>query len=295
MLARQPRRQRRDKVAEHGHHHQEQKQSQPIVGRGQLGPHAQAGEKPQLLRQPAQQGKTGQADGKHHGDALNDVLVLEVAQLVGQHRVHLAGVQLLEQGVVKHHALGRAKAGEVGIGVGRAAAAVHHKQALGGKAAALHERRHTGAQGLVVQRLELVEQRRNHRGVEHQHQEVKAHPHGPGPQPPQRAGRAHQPHNECSNGQPNDRGQQQAFHQVGGPQARGDFVKAKALFQPKGGVEAERQVDQAANQGKGGQQCQLGPQRVLGRPTGALNQSVQGIEPTQQGPAQQNCRAQRQL
>ena len=179
--------------------------------------------------------------------------------------------------------------------MGRAAAAVHHKQALGGKAAALHERRHTGAQGLVVQRLELVEQRRNHGGVEHQHQEVKAHPHGPGPQPPQRAGRAHQPHDERSNGQPNDRGQQQAFDQVGGPQARGDFVKAKALFQPKGGVEAERQVDQAANQGKGGQQCQLGPQRVARRPAGALNQSVQGIEPTQQGPAQQHGRAQCQL
>jgi hypothetical protein len=72
--------------------------------------------------------------------------VLEVAQLVRQHRLDLAGVQLGQQGVVEHHALGRAQAGEVGIGVGRAPAAVHHEQALGGKAAALHQRLHAGLQ-----------------------------------------------------------------------------------------------------------------------------------------------------
>jgi hypothetical protein len=56
---------------------------------------------------------------------------------------------LLQQGVEEHHPLGRAQAGEVGVGVRRALAAVHHEQALGGKAAALHQRLHALLQRFV--------------------------------------------------------------------------------------------------------------------------------------------------
>ena len=65
---------------------------------------------------------------------LHDVAELEVAELVRQHRLDLAGRQPGEQGVEEDDALGRAEAGEVGVGVRRAAAAVHHEQALGGEA-----------------------------------------------------------------------------------------------------------------------------------------------------------------
>jgi hypothetical protein len=91
--------------------------------------------------QPAEQREADQAEREQADDALDDVLVLEVAQLVRQHGVDLAGRQLGQQRVEEHHALGRAEAGEVGIGVRAALAAVHHEQALGREAAALHQRR----------------------------------------------------------------------------------------------------------------------------------------------------------
>ena len=62
-----------------------------------------------------------------------------MAQLMGQHRLDLAAVEALQQGVEEHHPLGRAEAGEIGIAMGRAAAAIHHEQSLRGKAAALHQ------------------------------------------------------------------------------------------------------------------------------------------------------------
>ena len=87
-----------------------------------------------------------------------------MSEFVGQHRIDLGGAELLEQCVVKHHALGRAKTREIGVGMRRALAAVHDKQAFGRKAATLHQRRDADLERLVVQRLEFVKQRRNHRG-----------------------------------------------------------------------------------------------------------------------------------
>ena len=46
------------------------------------------------------------------------------------------GDELAQQRVEEHHALGGTEAGEVGVGVRRALAAVHHEQTLGRKAAA---------------------------------------------------------------------------------------------------------------------------------------------------------------
>ncbi|MCY1165101.1 hypothetical protein D9M73_50000 [compost metagenome] len=193
------------------------------------------------------------------------MFVLEVAQLMSQHRIDFTGVQLLEQRVVKHHALGRAEAGEIGVGMCRAFAAVHHKQALGGKAAALHQGRDTRLQGFVLQRFELVEERGNHGGVKHQHQKVKAHPRAPGPQPPQAAGTAHQPQDQGHDGQAYDGAHQNAFDHIGQPEPESHFVEAEALFNTEGAVQRERQVQRAADDAERREQRQLRHQAAVCR------------------------------
>jgi len=87
----------------------------------------------------------------------------------------------------------------------RATAAVHHEQALGGEAAALHQRLHAQLQRLVGKRLELVEQRRDDGRVEHHQREVERRPHAPGPDPPQTARRPHQPEHQRQQRQPDQR------------------------------------------------------------------------------------------
>ena len=144
MLARELRKHRRHKKAEQRHDQHKQQQCQRVVAAVHVRPDAQAGVKPDLRRQPAQQRKACQAHCKHQDDAFDDVLVLEVAQLMRQHRINFTGLQLFEQRVVKHHALGRTKTGEIGVGMGRAFATVHHKQALCCKTAALHQGCYTG-------------------------------------------------------------------------------------------------------------------------------------------------------
>ena len=74
-------------------------------------------------------------------------------QLVRQYGLYLAHGELAQQRVIKHHTLGSAKTCEVGIGMGAAAAAVHHKKPFGGKAAAFHQMRHALFEGFVFQWL----------------------------------------------------------------------------------------------------------------------------------------------
>ena len=64
-----------------------------------------------------------------------------MAELVREHRLHLLGLQPGEQGVEEDDPARRAEAGEIGVAVRRAAAAVHHEQALGGEAGARHQAR----------------------------------------------------------------------------------------------------------------------------------------------------------
>src|SRR6185369_4930494 len=120
------------------------------------------------------QRKPGQAQREQAGDALDDVLVLEVAQFVREHRVDLARGQFGQERVVEHYALGGAKAGEIGVGVGAALAAVHHEQALGREAAAAHQLGDAGLERFVLKRLELVEQRRDEHRIDHQQQQVES-------------------------------------------------------------------------------------------------------------------------
>ena len=289
------RKQRRDEKTEQRHRQHEQQQRQRIVGRAQVGAYAQAGVKPDLLRQVANQRKASQAHGKQHDDTLDDVLVLEVAELMGQHSVYFGRAELLEQRVVKNHALGCAKAGEISVGMGRTLAAVHHEQAFGCKTAALHQRRHAGFQAFVFERLELVEHRRDHGRVQHQNQQVKTHPDCPGPQPPQAAGAAHQPQDERDDGQSDHDAHQRGFQQIAKPELQAHLVEAKALFNAEGAVQREGQIERAADQAKAGHQRQLLCQRPPVCQPGAGQRLVQRIQPAQQRPAQQHRRTEGQL
>ncbi|MNR29172.1 hypothetical protein D3C85_1465430 [compost metagenome] len=57
-----------------------------------------------------------------------------------------------------------------------ARAAVHHEKALGLEAAALQQGRHALLERWVVERLELVVQRRNEDRIDHHDQQAIAHP-----------------------------------------------------------------------------------------------------------------------
>jgi hypothetical protein len=139
MAARRQARQRPQQEGEHRQRQEEQHQRQRVVGHAQVGHHAQPGVEPAARGQPAQQRQEHQAQRKGDDDALGHVAALEVAQLMCQHRLDLVARQALQQRIEEDNALGRAEAGEIRIAVGAALAAVHHEQALAGKAAALHQ------------------------------------------------------------------------------------------------------------------------------------------------------------
>ena len=223
------------------------------------------------------------------------MLVLEVAQLMGQHGVHLGGAELLEQGVVKHDAFGRAETGEVGIGVSRALAAVHHKQALGSKATTLHQRGDPCLERFVFKRLELIEQWRDHGRKQHQHQQVEGHPDAPGPEPPHAARAAHEPQNQRDDGQADDQTDQRGLQQIGQPEPERHFVEAEPFFKPEGGVQSEGQVEQAADEAKRSQQGQLRHQAAVSRQAGTHQRLIQRVNAAEQGPAQQDGGAESHL
>jgi hypothetical protein len=131
--------------------------------------------------------------------------------------------------------------------VRRAPAAVHHEKALGGKAAALHQGTHALGQGLVGERLELVEQRRDDRRVEHQQHEVEGHPCQPGPQPPQAARGAHDPQDQRRQRQGDGDAHERSLGQVGQPQAERHAVEAESLFDAERLVPTEWQLDDRAD------------------------------------------------
>ena len=141
--------------------------------------------------------------------------------------------------------------------MGAAFGAIHHVEAFGLEAAARHELGHAVLEFRVVQWFELVEPGRNPGGVDQQHEQVKAHPYAPGPQPPQGTRRAHHPQHQRRQWQADHDGQHRGFGQVLEPQRYGRFVEAKTLLQHKGAVQREGQVNDGIDHGKRCQQCHL--------------------------------------
>ncbi len=179
-----------------------------------------------------------------------------MSEFMRQHGLDFFRRQLFQQGVEEHDALGAAEAGEIGVAVRRALGAVHHEEARGGEAAAREQGFDAGFQRSVFERREFVEQRRDHRRVEEQHQQVGAEPEQPDVQPPLLAHDVHQPQHGEQQRPADQHGERGALGQVGEPQRPGQLVEAEAGLDAEGAVEAGRQADDEAEQADAGEQHQ---------------------------------------
>ena len=101
------------------------------------------------------------------------VVVVHVAELVGDDEAQLVAREVLDQRVVEHDALGLAEARDVRVGGGRAAAGVGLVDLADVDARLARELEHVGAHLARRQRRELVEQRVEHdrAGVDRDHAE----------------------------------------------------------------------------------------------------------------------------
>ena len=237
-------------VAEHGckrkAERRQRQEEQRQRGRGVARGAAQPDEEPGLFDEPAQQRQHGQAGRRKDGEALEDVTMTKVAEFVCEHGLDFIGVEFVEQGVEEDDALGRTKAGEVGIAVGRAARAIHHEQTLGLEAAACQQAFDPRFQGFIGKRGEAVEERCDEGWPDQHHEQVEGKPESPHPQPPQAAHGRGQPQQHAQQRQTDDDGQGGLACGVGGEQGRGHAIEAEALLDDKGAYEHEGQVEQPA-------------------------------------------------
>ena len=207
-----------------------------------------------------------------------------MAEFVGQDRFHFLGCERLEQGVEEHDALVGAEAGEVGVAVAGAAGAVHHEHAAAAKATALQQVDDALAQGLVVQRLELVEQRRDEGRPGPEHEQAETHPYAPHVQPPVGAGGLHQPQHQPDQRRADEQGEQELLDQIRDEGGRGGAVETEAFLEPEGAVDGKGQVEQAADYQHAEDHADAGGHR---RPAQAAPGLIQPFQAAAQGPAEQ--------
>src|SRR5258708_38326417 len=94
----------------------------------------------------------------------------EMAELVRENGLDFFRGKTREQGVEEHDSLGAAESGEERVAMARSARAVHHEETFVREAAARKQRLDRRARGTFGQRRKFVEQRRDNRRVERQHQ-----------------------------------------------------------------------------------------------------------------------------
>ncbi len=138
--------------------------------------HAQAFVEPGFVLQIAEQGQEAQADHEGPGHAPDHVMQLEVPELVRQHGLDLVLVEARDERVEEHDALGLAEAGEVGVAVAAAARAVHHEQAAGLEAALGQQLLDAALERAFLHGRELVEQRRDERGIDGHDEQAERRP-----------------------------------------------------------------------------------------------------------------------
>lgn len=289
MGARPAAHQRGQREGEHRQGQGEQHQG----GRRATGLHAQAAEEPVGGRDMAEQGEEGQAARTDHRQALPQVVVVVVAQLMGQHRLHLGRVELVQQGVEEDDPLGRAEAGEVGVAMGRALRPVHHIETRQAEAAAAHQALDALAQGAVLEGLELVEQRGDEARVDQQHQQVEDQPEAPHIEPPALAHGLHQPQHEGDQGQADDGRQQDALEGIGDEQPRGQPVEAEARLQAEAAIDRQGQVHQPRHRGHQGNEDEALRQAAGIEEAGA--QIMQRLQPAAQGEAEEEAGGDQQV
>jgi hypothetical protein len=199
--------------------------------------------------------------------------------------------QARQQGVEEHDALGRAEAGKVGIAMRAALRAIHHEQALGSKADAAHQTFNALAQAVIGERRELVEERCNDRGEEHQHQQLESAPYQPGIQPPEIAGLFHQHQDDPDQRQADRSAQQGGLDKIGDEKPGRHLVEAETLLHYELLVVLERKIDQARDHRKGGEQADLVTHAGAGR---ADHFHREPLQAAQQCEADQHRRTQEQ-
>ncbi len=163
--------------------------------------------------------------------------------------------------------------------MGAAAAAVHHEEALAGEAAALEQAFDARAHFLVLQRGELVVERRDDVRVDGLNKQHERHPHDPGVQPPVRAHLVHQPEHRQQQRQTQHGTDGQALEVVGQPKLERHAVEAETLLDDELCVQRKRQLDHAADHDD---RCD---QRHAIRITGAKHAQPRLVDPVQ--PAEQ--------
>ena len=205
-----------------------------------------------------------------------------------QHRLDFARRQPGEQRVEQHHPLGGAEAGEIGIGMRGAAAAVHHEEALRREAAACHQGLDPLPDRRIGERLELVEERRDDGGIEHQHHQLQRGPRAPRPKPPEPSGRRHDPQDQRRQRQADDRADERALDRVGEPEAPREPIETEALLDPERRPQTERQLEQAADRDEGHQQRELIGHRTEARQDDGTQLRIERAESAQQRPPEQH-------
>ena len=83
---------------------------------------------PSGLHGMAEQIEQEQRRAENQDDALDDVAMAEMSQLMRQHRFHFGRVEPAEQGIEEDDALVPAETGEISIAVSRALGTIHDKQ-----------------------------------------------------------------------------------------------------------------------------------------------------------------------
>src|ERR1017187_2521208 len=105
-------------------------------------------------------------------------------QLVRQHGLHLRVPEPMQQGVEEYDPLAMADSREVGVAVAGASGGVDDENTLRREAAAREQGLDPAPELLILERRELVEQRRDEGRPAPGHQEHYAEPQKPRPHPP---------------------------------------------------------------------------------------------------------------
>ena len=179
---------------------------------------------------------------------------LEVAELVGEHRQHLARAHRLEQGVEEHDPLLPEEPGEVGVAVGGATRGVHHEDAARAEADAPGQGDDPVAELALGQRGELVEERGEEGRIDPGREKAEGARDHPCPEPPRRARLLHDREDGGRDGRAEGGPEGQSFQEVQGEATQGLAVEAVLLFDDERAVEGERQLEQGAQQTQDGKE-----------------------------------------
>ena len=153
----------------------------------------------------------------------------------------------------------------------RALRPVHHEQSFGREVAAGEQSFHPFADSGIGQRLELVEEWRDQRRIERQHQQLERYPRRPRVKPPQGTGAGHEPEHQREQRNAQHSGDQGAFRKIEQPQAQRHPVEAEALLDDERAIPRQRQRNEAAEQCDGDNQRDIlsyGTDRQRSRPRG---------------------------